>query len=204
MPLAGAVSGLGWLAGPAAVLLGAALLAILVPRTAISLGCGALFGAVAGFGWALGAAMLAAWATFGVGRWLGRERVAARAGARLAAIDSWLARRGLLAVAVVRMLPLAPFGLIGYAYGTTSVRREHYVLGTLTGAAPSAASYAAIGAAIVAPGQVRLISLLPGIIGMTLTASAAIYWRRHRLAAAPETDHGVATPPPRPSGPVPR
>lgn len=185
MPFSELLDGLGWFAGPAAVVLGAVLLAFLVPRTAISLGCGALFGAVAGFGWALAAAMLAALATFVVGRWLGRDWVAARAGPRLAALDSWLVRRGLLAVIVVRMTPLAPFGLVGYAYGTTSVRRTPYLLGTLAGAAPSAASYAAIGAAFVAPGQVRLVSFLPGIIGLGLTASAAIYWRRHRSAPHP-------------------
>jgi uncharacterized membrane protein YdjX (TVP38/TMEM64 family) len=180
------VAAFGAFAGPAAVIVAALLLAVLVPRTAISLGCGALFGALAGAGYALAAALLAAFLTYTIGRAAGREWVTRRAGPRMARIDEWLARRGLLAVVVVRLLPLAPYGLIGYAYGTTSVRRAHYHVGTLIGAAPSAASYAAIGAAVVAPGQVRLISFLPAAIGACVTASAALYWHRAGRHRAPD------------------
>ena len=73
------------------------------------------------------------------GRWAGRGVLAARAGGRLHRLDGWLARRGLLAVVVVRLLPLAPFGLVGYAYGTT-VRRAAATTcrARLIGAAPVA------------------------------------------------------------------
>ena len=64
--------------------------------------------------------MIAAVATYYAGRWAGRGALGARAGGRLDRLDGWLNRRGLAAVLLVRFLPLAPFGLIGYAYGTTS------------------------------------------------------------------------------------
>jgi uncharacterized membrane protein YdjX (TVP38/TMEM64 family) len=169
---------LGPAAAAAAVGAGALLLAALVPRTAISVACGALFGALGGFGTALAAALLAAALTYAAGRWAGRGLLAARTGGRLHRLDGWLARRGLLAVVVVRLLPLAPFGLVGYAYGTTSVRRRDYFAGTLIGAVPSCFSYATIGAAVVAPGRMTAVTFIPALAGMLITFAAAYHWRR--------------------------
>jgi uncharacterized membrane protein YdjX (TVP38/TMEM64 family) len=168
-------------AGPAAaVAAGALLIAALMPRTAVSLACGALLGAPAGATCALAAAMLAAAGTFAAGRWLGRDFIAARARGRLVRLDAWLARRGLLAVVMVRLLPMAPFGLVGYAYGTTSARPRHYLLGTLIAATPSAFTYAVIGAAVVSPASIGPLTLIPAAIGALFSTAVVVYWRRTR------------------------
>jgi uncharacterized membrane protein YdjX (TVP38/TMEM64 family) len=171
------VADLGAWAPAAAVVIGALLLCALVPRTAISLACGVLFGAIEGGVVAAIAALMAATATFWVGRWLGRDALAAHQGDRLARLDAWLARRGLLGVTVVRLMPLAPYGLIGYAYGTTSVRWWNYIAGTAIGAAPSAFTYAALGAAVVEPGAIGWLTLIPAGIGLAIAAAAFVYWR---------------------------
>ena len=69
-----ATADLGAWGPPAAIALGALLLAALVPRTAISLACGALFGVIGGGFVALGAAIVAFVLTFVIGRSLGRDR----------------------------------------------------------------------------------------------------------------------------------
>jgi uncharacterized membrane protein YdjX (TVP38/TMEM64 family) len=160
------------------VAVGALLLCALVPRTAISLACGALFGAWAGATWSLSAAVLAATVTFAAGRWAGRSLVEAKAGERLRALDGWLAKRGLLAVIVVRLLPIAPFGLVGYAYGASSTRFRHFLMGTLIGGLPSSVSYATIGAAAVSPSRLSWLTFLPAALGALLSTGAALYWRR--------------------------
>jgi uncharacterized membrane protein YdjX (TVP38/TMEM64 family) len=147
--LPAAADALGPAAPVIAVLTGATLLAALVPRTAISLACGALFGAFAGPAVALATALAGAIITFFAGRLLGREFLASRGWVRWQRLDAWLSRRGVLAIATVRFLPLGPYGLVGYVYGTTSVRLLPYLLGTLIGATPSAIWYALIGAAVV-------------------------------------------------------
>ncbi|HWG97884.1 MAG TPA: TVP38/TMEM64 family protein [Pilimelia sp.] len=177
-------------AGPvAAVLAGALLIASLTPRTAVTLACGALFGAAEGFWCALAAAVLGATVTYLAGHWAGRGVLCARVNSRLARLDGWLAQRGILAVVVVRLLPLAPYGLIGYAYGTTSVRHRDYFLGTFLGAIPSCFSYAVIGAAVVAPGEINPLVYLPATLGMLVSSMAAWHWRRTarraRMSAAP-------------------
>lgn len=173
-----AVSDMGAWAPVVGAVTGALLLCALVPRTAVSLASGLVFGALAGGLVGLAAAALAACATFAVGRVLGRDAVAALEGERVSRLDAWLARRGLLGVAVVRMMPLAPFGLIGYAYGATSVRFRNYLGGTLIGATPSAFTYAAIGAAVVKPGAVGWLTLAPAALGLLIAVGAFIYWRR--------------------------
>jgi uncharacterized membrane protein YdjX (TVP38/TMEM64 family) len=172
-------------AGAVAIaVVGGLLLSVLVPRTAITLACGALLGPSVGAATALAAAVLAAVATYLLGRWAGRGVLSARSGGRLERLDGWLNRRGLSAVLLVRFLPLAPFGLVGYAYGTTSVCRKQYLLGTTLAAIPSAVTYAVIGAAVAAPGQMSPITLAPAAIGFTLTTVIVTRWRRSARRAA--------------------
>ncbi|MDI1464875.1 TVP38/TMEM64 family protein [Catellatospora sp. KI3] len=179
------VDQLGPSAPVVAVLVCAGLLSALVPRTAISLGCGALFGAVMGATWSMAAALIAAAFTYAAGRWAGRDLVAARAGDRLQRLDRWLTAHGLLAVVVVRLQPIAPFGLVGYAYGTSTTRFRHYLLGTLIGGVPSSFSYATIGAAAVAPHTLSWLTFVPAASGLLISAAAALHWRRQSLRNRP-------------------
>jgi uncharacterized membrane protein YdjX (TVP38/TMEM64 family) len=178
--------------GPAApavgVVIGAALLTALVPRTPVSLACGLLFGATVGAVCALLVALVAATVTFVAGRMLGRDFVIRHAGPRFARLQSWITREGTLAVAAVRALPIGPYGLVGYAYGASAVRVRHYALGSLISAAPSAVSYALLGAAVAAPGQLRPLSLVPLGAGLLLAAAVLIRSRaatRARVGATP-------------------
>ena len=185
--VADSVVALGPAAAVAIAVVGGLLLSVLVPRTAITLACGALLGPATGAATALAAAIIAAVATYYAGRWAGRGALGARAGGKLDRLDGWLNRRGLSAVLLVRFLPLAPFGLVGYAYGTTSVCRKRYLLGTTLASVPSAVSYAVIGAAVAAPGSMNPLTLAPAAIGIGLTTTIVLRWRlaaRRDAAAA--------------------
>jgi uncharacterized membrane protein YdjX (TVP38/TMEM64 family) len=185
--------------GPAApvvgVLVGAVLLVALVPRTPVSLACGLLFGAAAGAVCALLVALVAAAVTFAAGRVLGREFVVRHAGARFARLESWITKEGTLAVAAVRALPIGPYGLVGYAYGASAIRVRHYAAGTLISAAPSAVTYALLGAAVAGPGRPRPLSLLP--LGLGLVLSAAVLIRSRAAGRARTTAASAAPAPPR-------
>lgn len=180
-----AVSRLGLLAPVAGVAVGAALLVALVPRTPISLACGVLFGAVTGTICAVILALVAATVTFVAGRWLGREFVQRRAGRRWAKLEEWISRDGVLAVAAVRALPIGPYGLSGYAYGSSSVAVRHYALGTLIAATPSAITYAILGAAVVRPGALNPLTFVPLAFGLALSAVVFVRARRRYRAATP-------------------
>jgi uncharacterized membrane protein YdjX (TVP38/TMEM64 family) len=139
--LAATIAGFGSL-GPVIVIGGSALLlAALVPRSVLAAGAGLVFGPLLGSVYVLAGAALAALAAFAAGRVLGRDFVTARA--RLAALDARLTARSVLSVALMRILPIAPFGLVSYGLGTTSVPVGSYLLGTAIGAAPSSPGFVA-------------------------------------------------------------
>ncbi len=185
----------GW--GPwgpaAAAAIAAALLVALVPRTPISLACGLLFGPGIGSLCALGAALTAAAATFAAGRWLGRDFMARREhgpiGRRWRRIDRWISTEGVLAVAAVRATPLGPYGLIGYAYGSSGVRPWHYAWGTLIATIPSAISYAVLGAAVGRHTDPTWLTTAPLLAGVALAGGlilrARLRARRRTPAAQP-------------------
>ncbi len=172
---------LGGYAPVAAVVAGALLLVALVPRTFVTLVAGAIFGPLAGAAYSLGAALLAAALGFAVGRLLGREFVAERVRGRLARLDGWFARQGVVGVITVRLLPIAGFGLVSYGYGTTGARVLPFLAGTAIAAVPTAFGYAAIGAAVSSPGHINWYAAAPASLG--LIASVVIvqrWWRAER------------------------
>jgi uncharacterized membrane protein YdjX (TVP38/TMEM64 family) len=191
----GAVADLGPAAPVAGVVLGAALLVALVPRTPVSLACGLLFGPFTGAACALLVAIAAAAITFAAGRWLGRDFVARHAGHRWNRLESWITRDGILAVAAVRTIPLGPYGLAGYAYGSSGVRARDYALGTFIAAAPSAVTYALLGAAVASPGPVSPLTLVPVAFGLALSVAVLLRARRRaRRTAFPPTAFTPTTP----------
>jgi uncharacterized membrane protein YdjX (TVP38/TMEM64 family) len=181
-----AVSGMGPAAPVAGVLVGVMLLLALVPRTPISVACGLVFGSGLGAVVALAVMMVAAVVTFVLGRRLGRDFLIAVASRRpdgrlarsWARLERWVAREGLLAVATVRAMPLAPYGLVGYAYGASAVRPAHYALGTFIAGTPSAVTYALLGAAVGGAAEASPVTLVPLAFGLTLMGTLALRARR--------------------------
>ncbi|GAB2951170.1 hypothetical protein GCM10027280_44560 [Micromonospora polyrhachis] len=180
---------LGPFAPVAAVLGGALLLVVLIPRTFISMAWGAIFGSLTGAGYALAAAMLAAALGFAVGRLLGRDFVAERVRGRLARLDGWFARQSILGVISVRLIPIGGFGLISYGYGTTAARPMPYLIGSLLASTPSAFGYAAVGAAVVSPTEVNWLAVAPAIIGLVTTSWLVSRWWRSERQIRAEVRH---------------
>ena len=90
-----------------------------------------------------------------------------------------MAHQGMIAVAVARLIPLVPFGVANYAFGTSRVRIPAFVIGTLVGAAPATIAYAALGAATArgdATGMaVAGVSVV--VLGVGGTCGTYLVWR---------------------------
>jgi uncharacterized membrane protein YdjX (TVP38/TMEM64 family) len=186
--LPGLADRLGPLAPVAAVGGGALLMVALVPRTAVTVVWGAIFGPLLGAGYMLAAALLAAAAGFAVGRLLGREFVAERVRGRLARLDRWFTRQSVLGVVSVRLIPIGGFGLVSYGYGTTGARLAPFLLGSILASAPSAFGYAAVGAAVASPDEVNWLAVAPAGLGLVAAlALGARWWRAERTRLAEES-----------------
>lgn len=144
-------------AGPAAPLAFVGLYALVtlapVPKNVLSAAAGALFGLVAGVALVWVAAMAGALLAFGLARALGRHAVERVTHARVREVDALLARRGLVAVLGVRLVPVLPFTALNYTAGLTGVRTHDYVVGTALGIVPGTVAYVALGTYATAPGS---------------------------------------------------
>jgi hypothetical protein len=108
--LVGAVRAAGRSFGPLAALAALTVALVLaVPLMFLTVVAVAAYGPVLGSACVFVGALLAAGASHGAGRYLGREVLERLAGPRVNLLSHRLARRGLLAVLAVRLVPVAPF-----------------------------------------------------------------------------------------------
>jgi uncharacterized membrane protein YdjX (TVP38/TMEM64 family) len=87
------------------------------------------------------AATAGACGSFLVARHLGREWVETRLKGRAAEIDRRLARRGVLTILILRMVPLVPFNAVSFGSGLTGIRFGSYTWATAVGTAPGMFAY---------------------------------------------------------------
>ncbi|MDA0654365.1 MAG: VTT domain-containing protein, partial [Proteobacteria bacterium] len=112
----------GFVVFPASVLIAAAAL-VFGPMTGIAVSyAGSLVSAIGGYL---------------VGELLGRRGLQVfLSGGRLQAVSEALAKRGILSVALIRQVPLAPFSVVNFVAGMSHIRFVDYVVGTAIGIVP--------------------------------------------------------------------
>jgi uncharacterized membrane protein YdjX (TVP38/TMEM64 family) len=125
---------------------------VLIPVTLMIANCGALFGVGLGTAYALLGAFTSAAVYYWLGRWMGRDLVHRFAGPRLHNATKAVARRGILAVAAVRLVPIAPHLVVGLAAGAARITFRDYMLGTMVAMVPGAVILVLAGARVAAGG----------------------------------------------------
>jgi len=103
---------------------------LLILATALS------FGSLKGFSLALTGSVLGGLASYLLGRWLGRDAVQKLAGKRLNRLSRKLARRGWLAIALFRLVPIAPFTIVNMVAGASHISARSFLIGTAVGMCP--------------------------------------------------------------------
>jgi phosphatidylserine/phosphatidylglycerophosphate/cardiolipin synthase-like enzyme/uncharacterized membrane protein YdjX (TVP38/TMEM64 family) len=112
---------------------------VLVPVTLMIAATVLVFGPIEGGFYALAGALASAATSYWLGRVLGRDVVRRLAGPRLNALSRRLARRGLVAMTLVRLLPVAPFSVVNAVAGASHIGWRDFLLGTVLGMAPGIA-----------------------------------------------------------------
>lgn len=164
------------------VYLAAAL--VVFPVTLLNTAIVIVFEPLAGGMYALAGAALSAAVTYGIGRRLGRKTVRRIAGARINALSERLARRGVVAMTLVRLVPVAPYTIVNMVAGASHIGFRDFMVGTVLGLTPGIVATALFvdraAAAISNPGF-GTIALLAAVVAAV--AAAAIVLRRHFSAA---------------------
>jgi phospholipase D1/2 len=122
----------------AAVAIGGFVVAALamVPVTLLAVIGGVVFDGWAAFGYVMAGALLASAIGFLLGRLIGRKAIEHLAGTRVDQLSRRLARRGTVAVALLRLVPVAPFAVLNLVAGSSHVGTRQFLLGSLIGLAP--------------------------------------------------------------------
>lgn len=123
--------------------------ALSLPGAAIlSLAAGAMFGSLMGTVYANVAATIGATLAFVVSRYLLRDLVLARFGAKLEGLNRELESRGFNYLLFLRLVPVFPFFLINLAAGLTRLPLRTFFLATMLGIIPGGFVYVNAGASL--------------------------------------------------------
>ena len=109
---------------------------LVMPVTAMIIASVLVFGPWLGFVYALLGSFTSAVSGYGLGALLGRNAVRQVAGKRINQVSRQLAKRGIITMIVVRIVPVAPFTIINLITGASHIRFRDFVLGTLFGMTP--------------------------------------------------------------------
>lgn len=107
---------------------------------------------------------------WGMGRLMGRNTVRKLLGTKLDRVERQLARRGVITVAVLRKLPIAPFTIVNMAMGASGISLRDFLVGTSLGMLPGIAAFAIVGDRLVQ------VWKAPTLGNVTLVVSAVAVW----------------------------
>lgn len=153
-----------------------------------------VLGAGLGAPCALAGVLLSALALHAIGRALPERFHARLADPRWRRLRERILAHGVLAVATVRLVPVAPYSVVSLAAGMLRVRRADYLAGTALGMAPGIALYALFAdraeAALRDPHPLAWLSL-SGVV-VVIAALALVARARHRADARALEQRGRA------------
>jgi phospholipase D1/2 len=155
--------------------------AVAFPLLVLIVATAAVFGPWLGFLYALSGALASALAMYAVGAWAGRDALRALLGARWQRIRREIDDRGMLAVAAIRLVPVAPYTLVNLIAGACAVRLLDYVAGTVIGLLPGLIAISALGhqiSAIVSDFSAEKL----GVLVLLVAGWVAMAWGAQALA----------------------
>lgn len=131
---------------PAYVILGFVVSGLVAFPVMIAIAVTAVtFGAWLGLAYAATGALASALVTYGVGALVGAGLIESLLGRRFTRISRRIKDKGILAVAAIRMVPIAPFTVINLLAGASRIRLRDYTIGTMLGLTPGLLVIAPLG-----------------------------------------------------------
>lgn len=163
---------------------------IFFPVTVISLATAAVFGPIWGPVYGLCGALLSAALLFWIGHLAGERGLRKLAGDRIRKIDAKLQQSGIIGMAAVRMLPIAPYSLVNLVAGVSSIRFFDFMAGSFLGLLPGLLAKGIVGDSLarvfIDPTTESVIYLVTGIVfWLVMIVSSqkfANYWQARKTA----------------------
>nr|WP_281393998.1 TVP38/TMEM64 family protein [Texcoconibacillus texcoconensis] len=122
---------------------------VLFPTSVLSMVGGLAFGVIPGFIATFIGAMLAAIISFFVARKLGRAFIKKAWSEKMKGVQEQLRKRGWLYVMLLRFVPVINFDLLSYSAALSSIRFQHFLIGTALGIIPGTVVMTLLGSSVV-------------------------------------------------------
>ncbi len=158
----------------------------MLPVTALIVAAGLIFGAWQGALLSLLASLASALLAYLAGRLLWRDAVRKLGGRQLNRLSRAFARRGVLAVALLRLVPVAPFTVVNLVAGSTHVRPREFLLGTLLGMTPGILALTVFAGRALAAARDPGPGSLAALAAVVALALLGLRWIRKRVSASLE------------------
>jgi len=143
---------------------------VMFPVTVLIAATAAAFGAWPGVAYAGAGALASAMITYFIGRGLGETILRDAMGPRLGRIRGAIARRGIIAVTSIRLVPIAPFTLVNLAAGAARIPIVDYAVGTALGLAPGLITLSALG------DRIMPIFRAPSLLDVSILIAVVVAW----------------------------
>jgi uncharacterized membrane protein YdjX (TVP38/TMEM64 family) len=157
---------------------------VVAPVSLLILATVIVFGALWGSLYALAGSLASASVVYGVGHLLGRGPLDRLLGERVETVGDRLGRHGLLTVAVVRNIPVAPYSVVNLVAGASPIRFGDYFWGTALGLLPGLVGLALVGdnleRLLTRPEQVSVLGLAGLVLALGVIAFLGGRWLRRR------------------------
>ena len=167
------------------------------PVTVLSLAVAAIFGPIWGPIYGIMGALLSSAILFGIGKLSGNAGLRKIGGPKVEAVDEKLKKSGIVGVAAIRMLPIAPFSLVNLVAGISSIGIVQFLIGTFLGMFPPMIAKGLVGDSITQifrnPSATSIGYLIAGIVlwGLMIWGSqkfARYYQERKQKTATDEKE----------------
>jgi phosphatidylserine/phosphatidylglycerophosphate/cardiolipin synthase-like enzyme/uncharacterized membrane protein YdjX (TVP38/TMEM64 family) len=143
---------------------------VLFPLTVLIAVTAATFGPWLGLLYAAAGAIISSLTTYGVGAKLGKKALRNIIGPRLNRVTRRVAQQGILAVATVRLVPVAPFTVVNLVAGASGIRFTDFVLGTAIGLLPGLIVLSSLG------NQIFRVLSDPGWADVAIFVALVVGW----------------------------
>lgn len=162
---------------------------IAFPVTILIAVMGMMFSPLTAFAYGLGGSLLSAAVIFFIGRMIGRGPLRTLIGSKVNRISRTLARQGILSVATLRMVPIAPFSVINLIAGAVRIGTLDFFVGTVLGMTPGILAISFLGhqlaRTLTDPTGMELLLLGLGIAGWLLLCVGLQYLASRLRSRAP-------------------
>ena len=160
-----------------------AALLVMFPLSILVAVTGLIFGPVWGFVYATLGTLASSVVSYGVGHRLGREALMNYGGKHMNGLSRYLSRRGIRAMTLINLLPLAPFTLTNMMAGAFHIKFRDYMIGSTLGIVPGLAAVtllgSQLGALATASDRRDVLLALAGLgLGVLLLFALRQYSRR--------------------------